>query len=230
MKILAVGPHPDDVEFGCAALLIQEVKKGNEVRILLASKGEASTSGSSEDRVEEARAAAKVIGAVVDFAELGGDCHIEDTIPNRLAIASEIRKFRPNIILSPHPDPNQHPDHVAVASMVRDASRLARYGGLEELKPLGPHSIDHLYYYSITQTFGTKPDIVVDVSDVHTQWVEAMRCHKTQMRTRSYVDLVESRARSLGAAIGADFAIGLWVNDPICLGSVSELTKTSRHY
>ena len=128
---------------------------------------------------------------------------------NRFSLAAAIRRFRPSIVLAPHPDPNQHPDHAVVGGMVRDATRLARYGGLEELKGLAPHSIDHLYYYSITQTFGQKPDIVVDVSDVHAQWVAAMACHKTQMRTRAYLELVESRAKALGAAIGVDYAVGL---------------------
>jgi LmbE family N-acetylglucosaminyl deacetylase len=230
MRILAVGPHPDDVEFGCAPLLIQEVKRGHEARILLASKGEASSSGTPEERVLEAGAAAQVIGASLDFLDLGGDCHVQPTAENRFALARKIREFRPQIVLAPHLDPNQHPDHSVIGAMVRDASRLARYGGLAELKELAPHSIDHLYYYSITQTFGQKPDIVIDVSGAHTQWVAAMACHKTQMRTRSYVELVESRARALGAAIGVDYAVGLWVNDPICLGSISELGRSSRHY
>lgn len=230
MKILAVGPHPDDVEFGCAPLLIQEVKNGHEARILVATRGEASTSGTPGEREAEARAAAATIGANIEFLDFGGDCHIESTASNRLRMAREIRKFRPNIVLAPSPDPNQHPDHPVIAGLVRDASRLARFGGLDELRDLQPHSIHHLYYYSITQTFGQKPDIVVDVSDVHQQWVAAMECHKTQMRTRSYLHLVESRARALGAAIGADYAVGLWVNDPICLGSISELARSSRHY
>jgi LmbE family N-acetylglucosaminyl deacetylase len=230
MKILAVGPHPDDVEFGCAPVLIQEVKKGHEARIIVVSRGEASTSGTPMERVQEAGLAADIIGASLEFLDLGGDCHIESTVQNRFKLARELRRFKPNIVLAPHLDPNQHPDHSAVAGMVRDASRLARYGGLEELRDLAPHSIDHLYYYSITQTFGQKPDIVVDVSGVHTEWVAVMACHQTQMRTRSYLELVEGRARSLGAAIGVDYAIGLWVNDPICLESISDLWHSSRHY
>ena len=41
--ILAIGAHPDDIEFGCAHLLIKEVKKGNQVKILVLTKGEAGT-------------------------------------------------------------------------------------------------------------------------------------------------------------------------------------------
>jgi bacillithiol biosynthesis deacetylase BshB1 len=230
MKILAVGPHPDDVEFGCAPLLIQEVQKGHEARIIVVTKGEASSSGTPQERVAEAESAAGIIGASLEFLEMGGDCHLESTAPNRFRLARAIREFQPNIVLAPHPDPNQHPDHTVVSAMVRDATRLARYGGLEELKGLEPRAVDHLYYYSITQSFGQKPDIVVDVSAAHAKWVAAMACHKTQMRTRAYLELVESRAKALGAAIGTDYAVGLWVNDPICVGSISELGRSSRHY
>src|SRR5262249_4880047 len=100
----------------------------------------------------------------------------------------------------------------------------------KELQDLAPHGIEHLFYYSITQTFGEKPDIVIDVSAVHAAWARAMACHKSQMQTRSYLELVESRARAVGAAIGADFANGLYVNDPVCLESLSDLKKSSRHY
>ena len=63
MRILAVGAHPDDVEFGCAPILIQEARAGHEVRILVTSKGEAASAGTPEERAQEAREAAKIIGA-----------------------------------------------------------------------------------------------------------------------------------------------------------------------
>ncbi|MBV8841294.1 MAG: PIG-L family deacetylase [Bryobacterales bacterium] len=230
MKILAVGPHPDDVEFGCAALLIQELRKGNHAKILVLSKGEASTSGTPEERVEETRQAAQIIGAELEFIDLGGDCHLRHTPENAIAIARHIRQYRPEIILAPNFDENQHPDHLATARMVRDAARLARYGGLEELRPLPVHSISNLYLYSITQSFGERPHIIVDTSDVEEQWQAAMRCHKTQMKTKAYINLVMARARALGTAIGTSSAIGLWVNDPVRITSISDLTLSSRNY
>jgi LmbE family N-acetylglucosaminyl deacetylase len=125
---------------------------------------------------------------------------------------------------------DQHPDHVAVGRIVRDAARLARYAGLEEIHGLASHSIGHLFFYSITQSFGALPDIVIDTSAVQEQWDAAMMCHKTQMKTKAYIELVRARARFLGSAIGTSSAIGLWVNDPIRLESISALTLSSRNY
>ena len=230
MKILAVGPHPDDVEFGCAALLIQEVRKGNQVRTLVASLGEAGTSGTPDGRAEESRAAARLIGAEIAFLDFGGDCHVQQTPANAMAIARHIREFRPDIVLAPTLDENQHPDHPVVGRMVRDACRFARYGGLADLRDLPVHHMGSLYFYNITQMFSTRPDIVVDVSDVAKDWEAVIRCHQSQMKTKGYLDLVQSRARSLGLSIGCDYAIGLWVNDPVRVNSISDLTLSSRNY
>jgi bacillithiol biosynthesis deacetylase BshB1 len=228
MRILAVGAHPDDVEFGCAPILIQEVRNGHEARILVTSKGEAASAGTPEDRVQEARDAARIIGAAIQFMELGGDCHIEHNPANAMTIAREIRRFKPDLVLAPHPGENQHPDHAAVGKIVRDAARLARYGGLQDLEELPPHPITSLYYYTITQVFIDPPELVVDVSAAREAWESAIQCHQSQMRTRNYLDLVMSRARTLGAAVGVEYAAGLWLNDPIRVASLADIPLSSR--
>ncbi|MEO8099278.1 MAG: PIG-L family deacetylase [Acidobacteriota bacterium] len=230
MRILAVGAHPDDVEFGCAPILIQEARAGHDVRILVTSKGEAASAGTPEERAQEARDAAGIIGASIDFLDLGGDCHIAANPENAALLAREIRIFRPDVVLAPHLGENQHPDHSAVGKIVRDAARLARYGGLSNLLSLPSHQITSLYFYAITQVFVDPPQIVVDVSSAIAEWQAAIQCHKSQMKTRSYPELVTSRARTWGAAIGVDYALGLWLNDPVRVGSLSDLTLSSRYF
>jgi N-acetylglucosamine malate deacetylase 1 len=230
MKILAVGAHPDDVEFGCAPILIQEVRNGHEARILVTSKGEAASAGVPEERAQEARDAARIIGAAIQFLELGGDCHIQHNPANSMALAREIRRFKPDVVLAPHLGENQHPDHAVVGKIVRDAARLARYGGLQDLEDLAPHPITSLYYYTITQVFITSPELVVDVTAAREAWEAAIQCHKSQLRTRNYMDLVMSRARTLGAATGVQYAVGLWLNDQIRVGSLGDLPLSSRYF
>lgn len=230
MRILAVGAHPDDVEFGCAPVLIQEVRNGHEARILVTSKGEAASAGDPEERAQEARDAARIIGAAIQFLELGGDCHMEHNTANAITLAREIRRVKPDVILAPYLGENQHPDHAAVGKIVRDAARLARYGGLRDLDGLPPHQITSLYFYTITQVFVDPPELVVDVTTVREAWEAAIQCHKSQMKTRNYLDLVMSRARTIGAAIGVEYAIGLWLNDPIRIGSLGDLPLSSRYF
>jgi bacillithiol biosynthesis deacetylase BshB1 len=230
MKILAVGAHPDDVEFGCAPILIQEVRNGHEARILVTSKGEAASAGTPKERAQEARDAARVIGAAIQFLDLGGDCHIENNPSNVISLAREIRRFKPEVVLAPHLGENQHPDHAVVGRIVRDAARFARFGGLRDLEDLPPHPITSLYFYAITQVFVDPPELVVDVTAAREAWQAAIECHKSQMKTRNYPDLVMSRARTLGAAIGVEYAVGLWLNDPVRVGSLGELPLSSRYF
>jgi len=109
MNILAVGPHPDDIEFGCAPILIEEVRRGNRVKNLVLSRGEAGSAGTPESREKESRDAATRMGAEIEFLEFAGDCRLEYTPANAFRIAREIRTFQPDIVLAPHFSDNQHP-------------------------------------------------------------------------------------------------------------------------
>ena len=230
MNILAVGAHPDDIELGCAPILIKEARKGNQVRLLVLSRGEAGSSGTPESREQEARKAARLMGAAIDFLDFGGDCHLQYTPENGFRIAAEIRKFQPAIVLAPHTGENQHPDHPVAGRLTRDACRFARYGGLEALNPLPVHKAANLYFYRITQHFGRKPDIVVDVSDAVAEWEAVMNCHETQVTHKRYVDLQMAGARLLGLTIGTEFAAGLFTNDPVRLENLSDVTLSSRNF
>ncbi len=229
-KLLIFGAHPDDVEFGCGGLIIKEIKKGTQVKIITCSLGEAGTNGTPESRKEEAEKAAKFIGAEIEFIDLGGDCHIQDTPINTFKLAEVIREFKPNIVLAQSLTENQHPDHLTLAKMVRSATRIARYGGLEEIKKYPVHSIDALYYYPSSAEFDKKPDILVDVSSEYADWVKAMEMHESQMKTKGYINLITSKARYFGASVGVNYAVGLWVNDPITLDYISGIEKSSRNY
>ena len=223
MNILAIGPHPDDIEFGCAPILIKEVRRGNSVQMLVLSRGEAGSAGTPEGREQESRNAARLMGASIEFLDFGGDCHLECSPQNAIRIAAEIRKFKPQIVLAPHPQENQHPDHAAAARLVRDACRLARYGGLEELKSTPPHRVSNLFFYNITQHM-QKPDIVIDISDLIPEWEAVMRCHESQVLSKGYIDLPMTAARLLGLTIGIDYAAGLCMNDPLHLETISAVT------
>jgi N-acetylglucosamine malate deacetylase 1 len=230
MNILTFGPHPDDIEFGCAPVLIKEAERGARIKMLVLSRGEAGSRGTPEGREQEARAAAKIIGAEIDFLDFGSDCHIEYRPENAIRVSAEIRRARPDVVLAPHPTENQHPDHVAVGCLVRDACRLARYGGLAELQSLPVHKIGSLLFYNITSHLGRVPEVVVDVSDVASKWEAAMRCHSSQIASKSYLDLQIAAARTLGLVVGTDLAIGLYTNDPILVSDLSAVSRSAREF
>lgn len=229
-KILVFGAHPDDAEFGCGGLIIKEIEKGNKVKIVICSLGEAGTSGTPESRKKEAQNGAKFMGAEIEFLNMGGDCHIEYNPASKIKIAKVIREHQPNIVLAQSLSPNQHPDHTILAEIVRAAARLARYGGLKEIKKLPVHSIDALYYYPSSPDISEKPDIIIDVSKQYKKWEEAMSFHRSQMQTKGYLNLVGSKAHAYGASIGVEYAIPIWVNDPVATDTLSDLALSSRKY
>ena len=234
-RILAVGAHPDDVEFGCGGILIKEAARGHEITILNLSCGEAASSGAPESRRREAQAAAEVIGARLEILDLEGDSRIDYRPQNAVAIARVLRRVRPHIVLAPSPEENQHPDHAKAGRLVRDAARLARYGGLEDLSPTPPHAIDALYFYDVTGTgLGSAaaglPWILVDISEAVPAWRRAMECHASQMATRNYLDLQLARARVLGLEIGAEHAMAVRPNDPIRLDALTDLRGSGRRF
>jgi len=229
MNILAIGPHPDDIEFGCAAVLIKEIQRGNRVKMLVLSRGDAGTAGTAEIREGEARAAAKLMGAEIAFLDFGGDCHFEYRPANAFQIAAAIREFQPEIVIAPHPEENQHPDHAVAARLTRDACRFARYGGLKELAERKPHSVGSLFFYHITQHL-RRPDLVIDISDVMGEWEAVMRCHDTQLKNKRYFELQTTAARLLGLTTGVEYAAGLYLSDPLRLESISEAKLSSRNF
>jgi LmbE family N-acetylglucosaminyl deacetylase len=229
-NILAIGAHPDDIEFGCAPVLIKEIKRGNRLKMLVLSRGEAGTGGTPELREQESRAAARIMNAEIEFADFGGDCRIEYTLENRLRIAAEIREFKPSIVIAPDIAENQHPDHVVVGKLTRDACRLARYGGIAALKPAPVHKIDSLYFYTITQHIGRLPDVVVDITGVVGEWEAVMNCHGSQTAEKKYIELQKSAARLLGLTIGVEYAAGLFANDPVRVNHLSDLALSSRNF
>ncbi len=230
--ILAIGAHPDDIEFGCGAILLKEARTETRIHFLVCSKGESGSNGSPAERVTECRTAAESIEAELRFLDLGGDGKIERTKANAFALARAIRETQPRIVLAPTLIENQHPDHATVGALVQEACRLARYSGLGDLKEHSAHTVESLFFYAITP--GAEPSrersILVDVSDLKEDWVKLMQCHATQMQTRRYVDLQLARARVLGLEIGAEYAQALWPNDPLVVEDLSDIPRGARHF
>lgn len=232
--LLAFGAHPDDIEFGCGGVMARESREGRPVHIVLGSRGEAGSNGTAEQRTLEAQKGAAALGATLEFIELGGDAHFECRVEHAIKLAAIIRRVRPGIVLAPTVVENQHPDHVALGRMVRDATRLARYGGLAELTVLPPHAIAALLYYAVSADAEPRDisPFFVDVSspEIVAAWTAAIAAHVSQAKTRDYAELVLTRARANGLRCGVRHAVPLFPNDPPVLESLAPLTRTARRF
>src|SRR5687768_15973305 len=90
--LLAFGAHPDDIEFGCGAVIARETQAGRSAHFVVCSRGESGTNGTPARRTREARRAAELLGATIEFVEFGGDAHFEIAVKRVLQLAVILRR------------------------------------------------------------------------------------------------------------------------------------------
>src|SRR4051812_8469256 len=86
--VLVFGAHPDDIEFGCGGVVARETQAGRKVHFVVCSRGESATNGTPAQRAAEAKRGAELLGASLEFADLGGDAHFEASVANVLKLAA----------------------------------------------------------------------------------------------------------------------------------------------
>lgn len=234
IDLLAFGAHPDDIEFGCGGIIARETFAGRSARFIICSRGESASNGTPRERLRETTTAARHLRATFEFLELDGDAHLEIKAAHAIKLAALLRRYRPSIVLAPSLVENQHPDHWRLGKLVRDAARLARYGGLKELRRTPAHAIDHLFYYSVTADADPRDitPIFVDISspEVLAAWTASMDAHASQQKTRNYGELQLTRARLHGLRAGVSHALPLWPNDPLVVPSLAAVSKSARRF
>ena len=229
VDVLAVGPHPDDVELFCGGTVVRLVHLGYRVGVLDLSEGELASNGTVEVRRAEAAAAAKVMGLAVR-ENLGlPDGHISNgSDPEQVRIVvSAIRRLRPELMIVPWIEA-RHPDHAAAGQLMRRAAFMAglrRYAA--EGEPFRPRTV---LFYQNRHRF--TPSFVVDTSEAQKTKTEAILCHQSQVRpgpdaaptlvgSTDALAAVEARDRYYGSFIGATYGepfrveSTMRVNDPV---------------
>lgn len=221
VDILAVGVHPDDVELSISGTLAAQKKKGYSFGILDLTQGELGTRGSAEIRLEEAEAAAKVLGAEFRVNLGFRDGFFTGTEDEKMEIVKVIRSAQPEILIA-NAVRDRHPDHGRSAQLVYDAWFLA---GLRSVQTFVDGDIQERWrprvIYHYIQDYIEHPDIVVDISETFEVKMAAIRTFKSQfydpesdepsspLTNKDFFDQVEGRARSLGRQIGVEYGEGL---------------------
>ena len=242
LDVLALAAHPDDVELCAAGTLLVLADQGYRTGIVDFTRGELGTRGTPEGRMEEAAAAAEVLG--LSYRENLGlpDGDIQNTKANQTALVRHVRRTRPHIVLATA-ERVRHPDHGAATQLSVDA---LFYSGLSKLEtfdddgtPQEPWRPHHVLHYM--QALDFEPTLVVDVSDVWERRVEALLAFKSQFydpdaddssdgEPETYISnpdffhWVEARARVQGHRVGARYGEGfLYRHGPI---GVTDLVAT----
>jgi bacillithiol biosynthesis deacetylase BshB1 len=221
VDLLVFGPHPDDIEIGLGATVARHTALGLTVGLCDLTAGEMGSNGTVEERLKEAEAAAKVLGAVwrtnlgwPDRHIGGAPAHIDEAV--RL-----IRQHRPRVVAAPYWS-DRHPDHGAASGVLTEAvfnSGLRRY--LPDAPPWKP---EWICYYFINDA--ARPSFLIDVTEHYKRKRQALDCYASQFReapdavatrlnTPGFRQLVESRDAQFGALAGVTWAEGFVVREPI---------------
>ncbi|TWT79078.1 Mycothiol S-conjugate amidase [Planctomycetes bacterium CA13] len=210
LDLIAVGAHPDDVEIACGGTLAKLSGKGYRIGIIDLTDGEPTPhSPGPTVRLEEAEAAAAVLG-VHKRIQLGlSNRRLFDCFESRVALAKEFRRYRPRLVIGfGEKTPMASPDHWQ-AMQITDAavfySRLCKWD--EYFPNLPVHSIRRQLYYRLAvdpDTIDGNPyHQIVDISDTIEAKIESILCYKTQFEHKpNIVNRVRSAATVTGAAAG----------------------------
>ena len=215
-----VAAHPDDPEFLAGGTIARLVREGREVTYVIVTNGNKGSSDRNATpadvariRADEQRRAAATLGvAHVEF--LGyEDGEIEDTRELRRDVTRQIRRFRPELVITLNPQraytsfPVWHRDHRTTGRVVMDCVYpLARdHLAFPELLPdCAPHVVREVYLVQ-----WDRPPLVVDITDTFDVKLAALRCHASQVRDFTAVEArVRNRAAQLGEERGFALAEG----------------------
>jgi LmbE family N-acetylglucosaminyl deacetylase len=147
-RVLAVGAHPDDIEFGCGATLAKWSELGSEIHHLVLTDGAKGTWDPTQDpetlvalRQEEARRAADILGAsAISFLGFP-DGELRNGIREQWEVCRVLRTVRPDVVLGHDPWRRYrlHPDHRNAGYILTDALVAARDPLFFPEQGLGPH-------------------------------------------------------------------------------------------
>ncbi len=192
---MAIVAHPDDIEFSCVGTVARWVKAGARIAYVLCTSGDVgidepgmTKSRATEIRESESRAAAEVAGVreVIFLREPDG--LLQATLELRKKLVREIRRFRPEVVITGDPtilwagdDYINHPDHRAAATAALDAvfPAAGQPNLFEELAADGlrPHKVRKVYVTGREQV-----ELFVNIDETIDIKVAALRAHRSQMK------------------------------------------------
>lgn len=220
-RALAIGAHPDDIDFGCGATLAKWAAAGCEVHVCVCTDGSKGTWDPNADtetliatRQEEQRAAARALGATGEVVFLGWpDGELESGMTQRRQVADVIRRTRPNVVLGHDPWKRYrlHPDHRHAGLLVTDGIVAARDPKFFPDLPQPHHRPDLLLLFEADEA-----DHAEDVDGYLEAKYQALTSHHSQfestMKSGDDPELtrfrrrVEDKLSAAGRAVGMNLA------------------------
>ncbi len=162
MNILAIGAHPDDIEFGCGGTLLKYSRRGHNVFLLVLTEG--SFGGEPSIRMKEQEEAANLMKAKGLFWGGFKDTELVDNRQLISKIEDVMYKVGPHIVFLNYYD-DVHQDHRAASHAGVSATRY----------------IEEVLFYEVPTTQNFEPDIFVNIQDLLDEKLELLKSHASQV-------------------------------------------------
>lgn len=196
-RALAVGAHPDDVEFGCGGTLAKWAAAGCAIHHLVCTDGSKGSWDPSDDVAElvvtrrhEQRAASRALGGEGDVVFLGWpDGELESGLRQRSQVAYWVRTLRPDVVLGHDPWRRYrlHPDHRHAGFLVADGIVAARDPHFFPELGAPAHRPSTLLLWEADE-----PDHVEDITGHIDTKIAALMEHRSQFRSTMQIEDPES--------------------------------------
>ena len=170
INILAIGAHPDDIEFGCGGALIKYTRKGHRLFLMIVTGG--GLGGPAETRMAEQKASQAILGAEDIFWGGCEDTHIAVEVELIKKIETVLATVKPEFIFCNFPD-DTHQDHRHLAQAIMSATRYVR----------------NVLFYEGPTTQNFNPQVYVDIADTLEAKLGALRAHRSQVMKTNIEDL-----------------------------------------
>lgn len=219
-RVLSIGAHPDDAEFGAGATLARWADAGAAVSLLVVTDGskgswdpEADAAAVAERRRQEQSEAAAVLGAQRSILLGHTDGELENTLALRAELCYWVRRLQPDVVLTHDPWQRYqlHPDHRATGFCSLDAIVAARDPLFfpEQSPDVEPHRPGDVLLWSADE-----PNHWEDVGGWVEHKITALLCHSSQSESTmggadtspenagAFADRLRHWAAETGAAVG----------------------------
>ena len=220
-RVLALMPHPDDIEILCAGTLLRLAAIGFEIHIATMTPGDKGSATLSREEIskirrEEAQSAAGVLGAKSCHCLEFSDLEITFDNASRRKVSEMLRVVNPAIVFTTPPSDYMF-DHEITSQLVRDACFTA---GVENYQAAGKpiDGVPYLYYSDAVgghDLFGADARVscIVDISGQIEQKADALKRHDSQRAwlqkqhgMDNYIQSMKTWSARRGAQIGTPYA------------------------
>lgn len=199
LKIVCLGAHPGDPEFGCGGTMAKYSDAGHSVTFIYVTSGGASDPTKTYEqmaalRIAEARKSCEILHATpIFFGQLDGDTVLDKK--QNAAMDKILSAIKADIVFSQWPI-DAHPDHQVTGMLALTAWIQAQ------------REFD-LYFYEVNtgvETMSFTPTDFVDITNVQERKKDAMFAHQTQDPVNTYNDYFKPLEEFRGLQAGVKAA------------------------